>query len=102
METVRLGRVEDFPVNTCRLISLPNGEPVAVINVDGDIHVLEGRCAQGHSFEHITVIASEGRVLCPWHGWELDLERGVCLSNPSCPLKLFPVRLDRDEVVIAC
>jgi len=102
MNYVRLGRIETFPANTCRVVSLPEGEPVIVINLDGDLHVLEGHCGQGHSLEHVTIIESEGRVLCPLHGWELDLERRVCSANPDCVLKVFPVHLDRDEVVIAC
>ena len=25
------------------------------------------------------------RVLhCPWHGWEFDLDSGVCLTTPEC------------------
>jgi nitrite reductase/ring-hydroxylating ferredoxin subunit len=102
MNYVRLGRLEDFPANSCRVVSLPSGEPVVVINLDGDLHVLEGRCGQGHSLEHITILRSEDKVLCPWHGWELNLERGVCSANPDCVLKIFPVRLERSEVLVGC
>jgi len=101
MKYARVGHIETFPSNSCRVVSLPNGEPVIVVNLDGELHVLEGRCGQGYCFEHITIIKNEGRVLCPWHGWELDLERGICSANPDCVLKIFPVHLDGDEVVIA-
>jgi len=99
--SVRLGRVEDFPVNTCHVVALPDGEPVMVINLDGDFHALEGRCSQGgHTLERATIVESEGRVLCPWHGWELDLERGICSANPDCVMKVFPVRISGNEVRI--
>ena len=102
MNYIRLGDIEEFPDNSCRVVSLTTGEPVVVINLDGDLHVFEGRCGQGHSLEHVTIIEREGRVLCPWHGWELDVERGVCSANPDCVLKRYPVRLDRSEVLIGC
>ncbi len=98
-----MGRIEDFPANTCRVVSLPNGQPVMVINLDGEFHVLEGLCGQGRrSAECATVIEREDKVLCPWHGWELDLERGVCSANPDCTLKIFPVRLDKGDVLVSC
>jgi len=102
MGDVRVGRVEDFPVNTCRVISLPTGEPVMVINLGGELHALEGRCgAGGRLHEPAEVVESEGRVLCPWHGWDLDLERGICSACPESTLKRFPVRLEGGNVLLS-
>ena len=101
MEYIRGGRIEDFPANSCRVISLPDGEPVVVINLEDELHVLEGRCSHsGHSLEHSTVVESEDKVLCPWHGWEIDLDRGVCLADPERVLKSYPVRVENGEVLI--
>jgi len=96
--SIRVGRVEDFPVNTCRVVALPDGEPAMVINLDGEFHVLEGRC--GQTLDRMTVVESEGHVLCPWHGWELDIERGICSANPDCTMKVFPVRIHENDVLI--
>ncbi|KPL11687.1 hypothetical protein AMJ85_03330 [candidate division BRC1 bacterium SM23_51] len=101
MKYIRVGRVEDFPANSCQVISLPDGEPVVVINLEDELHVLEGRCSHGgHSLERTTIVESEDKVLCPWHGWEIDLERGVCLAAPDHVLKKYPVRLEAGEVLI--
>ena len=84
MGEIKVGRIEEFPNNTCRVIPLPDGHPVMVINLEGRLHALEGRCGLGgHSPEPAAVIESEDRVLCPWHGWEMDLERGICSACPD-------------------
>ena len=101
MEMITVGRIADFPENSCRLVTLPDGEPVLVINLDGEFHALEGRCATGgHTLERTTVIENEGKVLCPMHGWEIDLERGVCTAEPDHVLKVYPVRIEQGEVRI--
>jgi nitrite reductase (NADH) small subunit len=41
------------------------------------------------------------RVLrCPWHGWEFDLETGVCLDDPAVRAAVYPARVDGDRVVV--
>jgi nitrite reductase/ring-hydroxylating ferredoxin subunit len=102
MAFVRVGPIEDFPENTCRLVSVEGGESVLVINLDGELHALEGRCAGGHVFDHATVVETEGsRVLCPAHGWEIDLEKAACLAEPECAIKVYPVRVEDGELMIA-
>jgi len=102
MDFVRVGPVEAFPENTCRVVTLDSGEPVLVINLEGDLHALEGRCPGGHEFANAPVVESEGtRVLCPSHGWEIDLQHGICLADPECVLKVYDVRVENGELLIA-
>ena len=36
----------------------------------------------------------EGRaVVCPWHGFDFDLETGRCLVDPDLAIAVFPVRV---------
>ena len=100
MEYVGIGQAKDFPENTCRVVSLPGGEPVLVVNLEGEIHALEGSCSGGHSLEDAIVVAEEGKVLCPTHGWEFDVERGVCLAEPDRVFRKLPVRVENNEVQI--
>lgn len=101
MGLVTVGRIEDFPENTARIVSLPNGEAVLLVNLEGDYYALEGRCSDGHLLEGAIVVGDERRVLCPTHGWEIDVERGVCLAEPECLLKKYDVRVEGEEVKIA-
>ncbi len=48
------------------------------------------------------VLENEGEiVICPWHGWEFDLNDGHTLAE-SCRgrVKTYPVRLVGDRVIL--
>jgi nitrite reductase/ring-hydroxylating ferredoxin subunit len=41
------------------------------------------------------------RVLrCPWHGWEFDLETGVCLDEPSLRVAVYDAQIEAGRVHI--
>jgi nitrite reductase/ring-hydroxylating ferredoxin subunit len=42
-----------------------------------------------------------GRVLrCPWHGWEFDVETGVCRDDNTLRAAVYPVRVDGGRVLV--
>jgi nitrite reductase/ring-hydroxylating ferredoxin subunit len=38
--------------------------------------------------------------MCPWHGWEYDIETGDCLSKRSAFLPSYPVEVRDGEIVV--
>lgn len=57
-----------------------------------------------HSLGPLTgVDISTGRLRCPWHGYEFDLESGECIQPPgtNCRLAPVPQLLKIDERIIA-
>ena len=44
----------------------------------------------------------EGRKVlrCPWHGWEFDLDTGVCRDEPSMRAAVYPVRVEGSRVLV--
>jgi len=41
------------------------------------------------------------RVLhCPWHGWEFDLESGVCRDDTAMRAAVYPVRVEAGRVLV--
>lgn len=44
-------------------------------------------------------ILENGRILCPWHGREIDLATGECAGLPS--VDAFPVDVRADGVFVA-
>jgi 3-phenylpropionate/trans-cinnamate dioxygenase ferredoxin subunit len=41
------------------------------------------------------------RVLrCPWHGWEFDLESGLCRDEPSMRAAVYPARVVGGRVLV--
>jgi nitrite reductase/ring-hydroxylating ferredoxin subunit len=39
-------------------------------------------------------------LICPWHHWEFDLATGNALYANPHKLRTYPVRLERDRIVI--
>jgi nitrite reductase/ring-hydroxylating ferredoxin subunit len=37
---------------------------------------------------------------CPWHGWEFDLETGVCVDEPALRAAVYAVRVEGDRVLV--
>jgi nitrite reductase (NADH) small subunit len=37
---------------------------------------------------------------CPWHGWEFDLDTGVCLDEPSLRTAVYPVRVEGGRIML--
>jgi nitrite reductase/ring-hydroxylating ferredoxin subunit len=43
----------------------------------------------------------EQRILrCPWHGWEFDLDSGVCPDDPALRVAVYPVEVQNDRILV--
>jgi nitrite reductase/ring-hydroxylating ferredoxin subunit len=72
---------------------------VAVCNVDGEIHALNGICP--HAGAPLGQGALHGRMLvCPFHSWEFDCTTGECDFNPRIRLDRYEVRVEGDEILV--
>ena len=70
---------------------------LAVYNVDGSFHVLDGICphqggplGQGHLNGCV--------VTCPWHGWQFDVTTGHQQINPRIIHPGMATRVEGDMV----
>jgi len=75
------------------------GRELALFKIDGQFYALDGRCPHrgGPLGEGIT---EDGRVYCPLHGWEFDVQTGSCINNPEKPVACFPARVLDGKVEI--
>ena len=78
---------------------LAGGRIVALANVAGQFHALDGVCPhQGGPLGKGTLNGTT--LTCPWHGWQFDVTTGQnCLSARICQPG-FPVRVQGDEVLV--
>ena len=87
--TIKLGEVSQFPPGSFTRVELPNGDEVAVYNVNGEYYATENFCP------HKGALLSDGRlcghiVECGWHGWQFDVRTGECLTVNE-PIRRFLV-----------
>ncbi|HXV33726.1 MAG TPA: Rieske (2Fe-2S) protein [Gaiellaceae bacterium] len=97
-----------------RLVARVDGREVGVVaEPDGTAHGIRNRCPHhggplclGKVAERVAgepgVYELTGRrtLRCPWHGWEFDLDTGVCLDEPSLRTAVYPVRVEAGRVLV--
>lgn len=76
------------------------GKALAVANVDGQFHATDNRCP--HAEGPLGEGRLQGKVLvCPYHGWQFDVEDGRCLTHAESSVRVHEVRIVDDAVCIA-
>jgi nitrite reductase/ring-hydroxylating ferredoxin subunit len=73
-------------------VELPNGEEIAVFNIDGEYYAIDNFCP------HQGAPLSEGFICghvveCALHGWQFDVRTGECLTVPE-RLKTYKVHYE--------
>jgi 3-phenylpropionate/trans-cinnamate dioxygenase ferredoxin subunit len=97
MKRFIVARVRDVPEGS-RLMIEVNGHSVGVFHVNGRYHAFLNRCphqgaklCMGRIVSHFTssrpgrleMDSSRKYLVCPWHGWEFDLDTGRSYFDPA-------------------
>lgn len=86
-----VGRADEVSEGEIRAFSV-NGEEVAIANVDGTYHAIDGLCS------HRECSLADGdledtTITCPCHGSEFDVRTGEVLNPPATePLATYETR----------
>jgi len=96
---LRVARVDDVPSGSCREVEF-DGRVVALFNVGGQIHALDGICP------HAGGPLGEGElngsvVTCPWHGWQFDVTSGQNVRSSTLKQRLYQVKVENGEILLA-
>jgi nitrite reductase/ring-hydroxylating ferredoxin subunit len=98
MGFVRAAKLGDVPPGTIREFQV-DGKAVAVANVDGQIHAINGVCI--HRGGPLGDGPLEGSVVtCPWHGWQYDVRTGKVGQNPTAGVECYAVEVRGDEIFV--
>jgi nitrite reductase/ring-hydroxylating ferredoxin subunit len=75
------------------------GTPVALVRARGGFLAFSNACRhRGGPIGEGHVDLKEGVVICPFHGWQYDLETGKARLNPLAKLDAYKVEVVGDEV----
>jgi nitrite reductase (NADH) small subunit len=111
-----VGRVEDFPIGSHRVVRAGTRE-IGIFNVGGAHHALPNLCPHqrgplcsgavsgtidyGPHTEWKLRWVHEGEVVtCPWHSLEFHVPSGRCIAYPDVRLRKFEVRVTNGQVVV--
>lgn len=92
MNTINLGSIERIPPGEGREYKVL-GESIAVFRArDGRVYAVQAECP--HRDGPLTDgIIGAGKVICPLHSYEFELDTGQPVGNECAALKTYPVSL---------
>ena len=95
---IRLTSVADCPPGSVQEL-VAGDRIVALFNVDGAFHALDGICPhQGGPLGKGTI--SGAVVTCPWHGWQFNVCTGQHQSNSALRHATLPLKVEAEEVFV--
>jgi 3-phenylpropionate/trans-cinnamate dioxygenase ferredoxin subunit len=95
---VQVARLNDVPNFGTKVVTV-SGNAVLLINIKGNIFATENECPhQGSPLA--AAIVKDGYIACPRHGYRFSLTDGSCSDHPEFTLKIYPVRIDGDDILI--
>ena len=78
-QTVVVGGIDDLRPGACLRFELPDGDELAVFNVNGEYYAIENFCP--HKGAPLSDGALCGHIVeCGSHGWQFDVRNGECLT----------------------
>jgi nitrite reductase/ring-hydroxylating ferredoxin subunit/DMSO/TMAO reductase YedYZ heme-binding membrane subunit len=96
---LRVGLAEDIPDGRAKIVSAPGREPIAVFRDNSRLAAISHRCAhQNGPLGEGKLI--DGRVVCPWHGYEFRLSDGCAPAPFTERVPVYPVRVEAGIVYV--
>jgi nitrite reductase (NADH) small subunit len=72
---------------------------VCVANSDGKFTAMGSVCPhKGGPLAEGSV--ENGKLVCPWHGWEFNLSDGQCINRPGASVPVFEIVIHGEEVFL--
>ncbi len=77
-----------------------NGQLILLANWEGTLFATQDICTHdGGTLSDGELIG--GEVECPRHGAHFDLQTGRATLPAAMPIKTFPVKIERDNILVA-
>lgn len=98
-ETLKIASKNDIPAeNEAKEITIGD-RVICLANVNGALTAMDNVCIHRGGPLGQGVVEG-GKIVCPWHGWQYDPKSGAASHNPAAKVKVYPVRIEGDDVLI--
>jgi 3-phenylpropionate/trans-cinnamate dioxygenase ferredoxin subunit len=99
VKRVLIGRLEDFPEGRIHAVEA-EGRKLVVVNLEGTLHALDGICT--HEYAELQGgFLLAGRITCPLHLSQFDVETGEALNPPAEePLRKYGIDVENRAVYL--
>ena len=118
MAAVRIGKLDELKDGDHRIVAIDTFE-VGVFRLGDGLVAYENRCphydgpvCQGKIFNRVEEVIDEKQchvglrfgkerhIVCPWHGWEFNLETGQHPGDKHMRLKRVPVEVRDGDIYL--
>ena len=72
---------------------------VCVARLNGELCALDNECVH-HGGPLAQGSIEEGKIVCPWHGWEFNLKTGQATYPTGAKATVYALKVEGDEVWI--
>ena len=94
---VKLSVESDLPATNQAKEFRCGDKEICVANVDGTLSAIDNICLhRGGPLGDGAIL--NGKVVCPWHGWEWDPKTGV--HDTHTKVAVYPIKVENGDVLI--
>jgi nitrite reductase (NADH) small subunit len=99
MPFTRLTTQSELPANNAAK-EFPCGDrTVCIANVNGEFSAIDNVCLHvGGPLGEGTI--ENGKVVCPWHGWQYDPKTGQTTHNANLKVAVYPMKIENGDVLV--
>jgi nitrite reductase/ring-hydroxylating ferredoxin subunit len=95
---IPVAKINEVPNFGKKVVSASDRE-ILLVNIKGTIFACENECP--HQASPLTAaVVKDGHIACPRHGYRFNLADGKCIDHPELTLKIFPVQISGDDILI--
>lgn len=97
-EKVKVAKVSELEEDRGTIVDA-NGMTLALFQIEGKIYAINNSCphANGPLGEGDL---EENVVMCPWHGWQFNVQTGENEEDPELKVQTYPVEVDGDDIYV--
>lgn len=94
-----VGKVTEIPEGQAKAYSVKNKTIAVFHQPGGQFLAIDDYCP--HMGAPLSEgIVEDGKVHCPWHGWQFRLNDGTWVNSPKLKIGCFAVRVVGDDLQI--
>ncbi len=94
---VKICTVSELPAEGRAKEFFFEGKPVCVARLNGSLVALDNVCPhRGGPLSDGVIL--DGKIVCPWHGWQFDLITGMSVQVPNTGVDLYRITVEGDEI----
>jgi nitrite reductase (NADH) small subunit len=96
---VRIASVSELPPDGEAREFTAGEKTICIANCGGSLSAMDNVCLHRGGPLGQGVI-EDGKVICPWHGWQYDPKTGEVGHNSAAKVAVYPIKVEGDDVLV--